>query len=208
MCVGCKTAENRVRRPAMGKEHKKRKKHKRPSSKHGHKSKDVEYHVPVVPLKCDMRPKPAAPPTTPSVSNPIGPVLPAAEVSSSDNGGKTIADGPLTGERNDSYGPSLPPHLVQQKRVPGPMLPLDFKPETTGQPQDDDITGFGPLPAELIKSDSEQLFVQKQLELRAEYMKRKFAGEVSFCSLVEVFSRKHYTVIGNVRFNVFVIGVR
>jgi len=88
------------------------------------------------------------------------------------------------------------------------MLPLDFKPETTGQPQDDDITGFGPLPAELIKSDSEQLFVQKQLELRAEYMKRKFAGEVSFCSLVEVFSRKHYTVIGNVRFNVFVIGVR
>jgi len=109
----------------------------------------------------------------------IGPILPPGL--SSPIGGKhneTVSPSPGAGEPNHSYGPSLPPHLVLQKRAPGPSLPLDFKLEETAQQIDDEISGFGPLPAELITSDSEQLFIQKQLELRAEYMKRKFAGEV------------------------------
>lgn len=171
----------------MGKEHKKHKKHKHSSKQHKHKpNKDGEYHVPIVPLKSDMRMKPVPPSSI--VPKPIGPVLPSELSSNPDGIGKTNTDGPSDDKQNDSYGPSLPPHLVQQKRVPGPSLPLDFKTKTTVQPQDDDITGFGPLPAELIKSDSEQLFVQKQLELRAEYMKRKFAGEVSLYSHRNLYS--------------------
>lgn len=165
----------------MGKEHKKHKKHKH--SKHKHKSKDEGYHVPVVPLKSEMRPKTAAAPSSPSVTTkqrvPIGPILPAGPPK---DGGKPES----SGQQNESYGPSLPPHLVQQKRAPGPLLPSDFKTEETIEPVDDEISGFGPLPAELISSDSERQFVQKQLELRAEYMKRKFAGEVCVhsCSTV------------------------
>jgi len=117
---------------------------------------------------------------------PIGPILPVSHLPSDPDGGsgdKTVTDGLLARDQNDSYGPSLPPHLIQQKRIPGPTLPLDFKMITTpNQPQDDDATGFGPLPVELITSNSEQQFVQNQLELRAEYMKRKFAGEVSLYS--------------------------
>lgn len=167
----------------MGKEHKKHKKHKH--SKNKHKSKDeYEYHVPIVPLKSDLRSKSA--PTadelrdTAAVKH-IGPILPPGL--SSTVGGKhdeIVSPSPGAGEPNHSYGPSLPPHLVPQKRAPGPSLPLDFKLEESvvAQQIDDKISGFGPLPAELITSDSEQLFIQKQLELRAEYMKRKFAGEV------------------------------
>lgn len=155
----------------MGKEHKKHKKHKH--SKHKHKSKDGEYHVPVVPLKSEMRPKPVDPTLCESkTSNPIGPFLPP-DLENKSN----MTNGPVC-EQNNSYGPSLPPHLVQQKRVPGPTLPSDFKIQDKSEQIDDDISGFGPLPAELITSDSEQQFIQKQLELRAEYMKRKFAGEV------------------------------
>lgn len=165
----------------MGKEHKKHKKHKH-HSKNKHKPKDDEYHVPIVPLKCDVHPKPPVSVAGPApgklkdatAAKPIGPVLPPG-LSSSDE-----ANAPKAREPNHSYGPSLPPHLVPQKRAPGPSLPLDFKIEEKVNPAavDDEISGFGPLPAELITSDSEQLFVQKQLELRAEYMKRKFAGEV------------------------------
>jgi len=168
----------------MGKEHKKHKKHKHSKSKHKPKD-DHEYHVPIVPLKSDVRPKsvsvatPTAGESRDAVAKPIGPVLPPG-LSSSDGGKhETNTPGPEAGELNHSYGPSLPPHLVPQKRAPGPSLPLDFKIEDTVVAQiDEDISGFGPLPAELITSDSEQLFIQKQLELRAEYMKRKFAGEV------------------------------
>lgn len=153
----------------MGKERKKHKKHKHSK----HKSKDREYHVPIVPLKSEMCPKPVAAVSSSAakVTQPIGPVLPAAL--SKDGESKPKCD------QNSSYGPCLPPHLVQQKRAPGPSLPLDFKIEEKRETIDDEISGFGPLPAELITSDSEQQFVQKQLELRAEYMKRKFAGEVS-----------------------------
>lgn len=157
----------------MGKEHKKHKKHKH--SKHKHKSKDGEYHVPVVPLKSEMRLKPATPTASESkTSKPIGPILPPdlSKCSKFDTTNEPVS------EQNNSYGPSLPPHLVQQKRVPGPTLPSDFKIQDKSEQIDDDISGFGPLPAELITSDSEQQFIQKQLELRAEYMKRKFAGEV------------------------------
>ncbi|XP_025190496.1 GPALPP motifs-containing protein 1 [Melanaphis sacchari] len=167
----------------MGKEHKKHKKHKH--SKNKHKSKDNhEYHVPIVPLKSNICPKTTSTPNetrdTAAVKS-IGPVLPPNL--SSTVGGKndeTVAPGSATSEPNHSYGPSLPPHLVPQKRAPGPSLPSDFKIEESvvAQQIDDDISSFGPLPAELIASDSEQLFIQKQLELRAEYMKRKFAGEV------------------------------
>lgn len=157
----------------MGKEHKKHKKHKH--SKHKQKSKDEGYHVPIVPLKSEMRPKTVAAPSSLSVTKqqgkPIGPVLPAGPPK---DGGIPES----SGEQNESYGPCLPPHLVQQKRAPGPSLPLDFKIDEKIEPVDDEISGFGPLPAELITSDSERQFVQKQLELRAEYMKRKFAGEV------------------------------
>ncbi|XP_026806696.1 GPALPP motifs-containing protein 1 [Rhopalosiphum maidis] len=164
----------------MGKEHKKHKKHKHSKSKHKSKD-DHEYHVPIVPLKSDVRPKSASTadePTKDTASvKPIGPILPSGL--SGTVGGKHDETA-APGESNHSYGPSLPPHLVPQKRAPGPSLPLDFKIEESvvAQQIDDDISGFGPLPAELITSDSEQLFIQKQLELRAEYMKRKFAGEV------------------------------
>lgn len=162
----------------MGKEHKKHKKHKHSK----HKSKDEGYYVPIVPLKSDVLRKPAMPivgeskdaksigpclPTKPNDTKPIGPCLP--------DDGRPDA----TSEQNDSYGPSLPPHLVKQKRVPGPSLPADFKIKDNTETVDDEILGFGPLPPQLITSNSEQQFVQKQLELRAEYMKRKFAGEVS-----------------------------
>ncbi|XP_060850870.1 GPALPP motifs-containing protein 1 [Rhopalosiphum padi] len=164
----------------MGKEHKKHKKHKHSKSKHKSKD-DHEYHVPIVPLKSDVRPKSAPTADEPtkdtSAVKPIGPILPSGL--SNTVGGKHDETA-APGEPNHSYGPSLPPHLVPQKRAPGPSLPLDFKIEESvvAQQIDDDISGFGPLPAELITSDSEQLFIQKQLELRAEYMKRKFAGEV------------------------------
>lgn len=159
----------------MGKEHKKHKKHKH--SKHKHKSKDEKYHIPIVPLKSNITPKVLVPsPNESKDKKPIGPILP----SNLSNDSKSDADvtNKLNSEPNDSYGPSLPPHLVQQKRVPGPSLPSDFKIEEKNEPVDDDISGFGPLPADLIASDSEQLFIQKQLELRADFMKRKFAGEV------------------------------
>lgn len=156
----------------MGKEHKKHKKHKH--SKHKHKNKEEEYHVPIVPLKRNIQPKPLTPIVSVSKdTKPIGPVLPANLFNN-----KSDESSIPTGETNDSYGPSLPPHLVPQKRVPGPSLPLDFKIEERSEPIEDDDLGFGPLPAELIASDSEQLFIQNQLELRANYMKRKFAGEV------------------------------
>lgn len=154
----------------MGKEHKKHKKHKH--SKHKHKSKDEGYHVPIVPLKSEMCPKPvAADSSAKKAMQPIGPILPQALSKDGESKPKR--------ETNGSYGPSLPPHLVQQKRAPGPSLPLDFKIEEKTEPVDDELSGFGPLPVDLITSDSEQQFIQKQLELRAEYMKRKFAGEVS-----------------------------
>lgn len=165
----------------MGKEHKKHKKHKH--SKNKHKPKDErEYHVPIVPLKSDVRPKSVssdAGESRDTVAKPIGPIMPPGLSSSVGGEHETNAPGPVAGDPNHSYGPSLPPHLVPQKRAPGPSLPLDFKIEDKVVAQiDDEISGFGPLPAELITSDSEQLFIQKQLELRAEYMKRKFAGEV------------------------------
>jgi len=175
----------------MAKEHKKHKKHKH--SKNKHKLKDDHgYHVPVVPLKSDARPKSvsAATPTTnesrDTGSKPIGPILPPGLSNSIDGRVHEInTSGPEANKSNHSYGPSLPPHLVPQKRAPGPSLPLDFKLEDKAVSQiDDDISGFGPLPAELIASDSEQLFIQKQLELRAEYMKRKFAGEVCTVYLI------------------------
>lgn len=160
----------------MGKEHKKHKKHKH--SKHKHKPKGEEYYVPIVPLKSDLRAKQGTPiPSKPDGGKSIGPILPPSLSNSSSNN-ESITIGVPAGEQNDSYGPSLPPHLVPQKRAPGPLLPSDFKIEEKPIPDDDDISGFGPLPAELITSDSEQQFIQKQLELRAEYMKRKFAGEV------------------------------
>lgn len=173
----------------MGKEHKKHKKHKH--SKHKHKPKDEGYHVPVVPLKSEMRPKTVA---LADAAKSIGPILPSKENKSvgtilPPREAKSIgpvlppSDGHSVSRpsETDSYGPSLPPHLaVQQKRVPGPSLPSDFKIEEKSEPIDDDISGFGPLPAELITSDSEQRLIQEQLELRAEYMKRKFAGEVFF----------------------------
>ncbi|KAE9538452.1 hypothetical protein AGLY_005551 [Aphis glycines] len=167
----------------MGKEHKKHKKHKH--SKNKHKSKDEhEYYVPIVPLKSDMRLK-SAPTADESkdtaAAKHIGPILPPGLSSTvGEKHDETVSPSPGASEPNYSYGPSLPPHLVPQKRAPGPSLPLDFKLEESvvAQQIDDDISGFGPLPAELITSDSEQLFIQKQLELRAEYMKRKFAGEV------------------------------
>lgn len=165
----------------MGKKHKKHKKHKH--SKHKHKSKGEEYYVPVVPLKSDFRPKQVTPVPIPSeseVGKSIGPVLPPS-LSNLKNNKSSMVSVPA-GEQNDSYGPSLPPHLVPQKRVPGPSLPSDFK--IKEKTDDDNISGFGPLPAELITSDSEQVFIQKQLELRAEYMKRKFAGEV--CTPISV----------------------
>jgi len=103
----------------MGKEHKKHKKHKH--SKHKHKSKNEEYHVPIVPLKSDIRPRSVMPvPSNPKENKPIGPNLPTGL---SNTGDKSEPGG----EQNDSYGPSLPPHLVPQKRVPGPSLPSDFK---------------------------------------------------------------------------------
>lgn len=164
----------------MGKEHKKHKKHKH--SKNKHKSKDEEYYVPIVPLKSEIRPKPLIPTTSESKCvKPIGPTLPSSLVESDDR--KSQATNEPNSEQNDSYGPSLPPHLVPQKRVLGPMLPSNFKIEEKSGSIDDDISGFGPLPADLITADSEQLFIQKQLELRAEYMKRKFAGEVSSYNL-------------------------
>jgi len=176
----------------MAKEHKKHKKHKH--SKNKHKPKDDHgYHVPIVPLKSDVRLKsvlvatPTAGESRDTVAKPIGPILPPG-LSSSIGGSvheKINTPGPEANEPNHSYGPSLPPHLVPQKRAPGPSLPLDFKLEDKVVAQiDDDISGFGPLPAELITSDSEQLFIQKQLELRAEYMKRKFAGEVCTVYLI------------------------
>lgn len=159
----------------MGKEHKKHKKHKH--SKNKHKSKDEEYYVPVVPLKSEIRQKPVMPTASESKCvKPIGPILPSSLLKPDDC--KSQATNESSSEQNDSYGPSLPPHLVSQKRVLGPTLPSNFKIEEKSESVDDDISGFGPLPAELITSDSEQLFIQKQLELRAEYMKRKFAGEV------------------------------
>lgn len=164
----------------MGKEHKKHKKHKH--SKHKHKSKDEKYHIPIVPLKSNISPKVTVPaPSESKDKKQIGPILP----SSLSNDSKSDADiiGQPNSEPNDSYGPSLPPHLVQQKRAPGPSLPSDFKIEEKNEQIDDDVSGFGPLPAELIASDSEQLFIQKQLELRADFMKRKFAGEVSLYSI-------------------------
>lgn len=160
----------------MGKEHKKRKKRKH--SKHERESKDGGYHVPIVPLKSETCPKPvAAADRSKKVVRPIGPILPQAL---SKDESKKDESKPSGREPNGSYGPSLPPHLVQRKRAaPGPSLPLGFKTEEKSEPVDDGLSGFGPLPAELIASDAEQQFVQKQLELRAEYMKRKFAGEVS-----------------------------
>ncbi|VVC25906.1 Protein of unknown function DUF3752 [Cinara cedri] len=168
----------------MGKEHKKHKKHKHSK----HKSKDEGYYVPVVPLKSSVTRKPVIPTKESNDPKSIGPCLPA-------NLNDTKSIGPSlptkqydekpnassanqSNEKNDSYGPSLPPHLVQQKRMPGPSLPANFKIDEKTETVDDGILGFGPLPAELITSDKEQQFVQKQLELRAEYMKRKFAGEV------------------------------
>lgn len=155
----------------MGKEHKKHKKHKH--SKHKHKSKEEEYHIPIVPLKSSIQPKSLTPIVNISKdTKPIGPVFPSnLSYNKSDEANIPVS------KSNHSYGPSLPPHLVPQKRVPGPSLPLDFKIEESKQIDDGDL-GFGPLPADLIASDSEQLFIQKQLELRANYMKRKFAGEV------------------------------
>lgn len=173
----------------MGKEHKKHKKHKHSK----HKSKDEGYYVPIVPLKSDVLRKPAMPtageskdtksigpclPTKPNDTKPIGPCLPAKQP---DDGQPDVTSANQSSEQNDSYGPSLPPHLVKQKRVPGPSLPADFKIKENTETVDDGILGFGPLPPQLITSNSEQQFVQKQLELRAEYMKRKFAGEVCIC---------------------------
>lgn len=163
----------------MGKEHKKHKKHKHSKSKH--KPKDEKYHIPIVPLKSNISPKITMPiPNESKDRKPIGPILPSGP--SDDSKSNADVTNLQSGEPNDSYGPSLPPHLVQQKRMPGPSLPLDFKIEEKSELIDDDVSGFGPLPAELIASDSEQLFIQKQLELRANYMKRKFAGEV--CTLI------------------------
>lgn len=152
--------------------------------------------MPIVPLKSEMRPKTLAAPSSPNVTKqgkPIGPILPAGLPK---DGGKPES----SGEQNESYGPSLPPHLVQQKRAPGPSLPSDFKIEEKIEPIDDEISGFGPLPAELISSDAERQFVQKQLELRAEYMKRKFAGEVC---VLEIFTlaRHWQSNVVLVRFN-------
>lgn len=152
--------------------------------------------MPIVPLKSEMRPKTLAAPSSPNVTKqgkPIGPILPAGLPKDS---GKPES----SGEQNESYGPSLPPHLVQQKRAPGPSLPSDFKIEEKIEPIDDEISGFGPLPAELISSDAERQFVQKQLELRAEYMKRKFAGEVC---VLEIFTlaRHWQSNVVLVRFN-------
>lgn len=178
----------------MGKEHKKHKKHKH--SKHKSKPKE-EYYVPIVPLKSNIQPKTLTPIVSVSKdAKPIGPILPVS-LSNSKSNESSIPDS----ESNDSYGPTLPPHLVPQKRVPGPSLPLDFKIEEKSEPIDDDCLGFGPLPAELIAEDSEQLFIQKQLELRANYMKRKFAGEVClfYCiiklllNMVPIF--QHYIMI-------------
>lgn len=161
----------------MGKEHKKHKKHKH--SKNKHKPKDEGYHVPIVPLKNEMRSRPVTPGSGDAKTDvkTIGPILPP-NLSNLNVDQTTTRVSVSGGETNDSYGPSLPPHLVQQKRAPGPSLPLDFKIEEKTESVDDDISGIGPLPAELITSDSEHQFIQKQLELRAEYMKRKFAGEV------------------------------
>lgn len=156
----------------MGKEHKKHKKHKH--SKNKHKPKDEGYHIPVVPLKSEILAKRGTLNLNESKNvKTIGPILPPKS-----NNDKTDTTNVSSIETNNSYGPSLPPHLVQQKRVPGPSLPLDFKIEEINESINNDISGFGPLPAELITSDSEQQYIQKQLELRAEYMKRKFAGEV------------------------------
>lgn len=168
----------------MGKEHKKHKKHKH--SKHKHKSKDDEYHIPIVPLKTDFRPKVAE--NTPNVSKesqPIGPILPSSLLNSNDNKSDVVKES----EKSDSYGPSLPPHLVPQKRAPGPSLPSDFKIEEKIEQVEDDVSGIGPIPTELIPLDSEQLFIQNQLDLRAEYMKRKFAGEVHIIILL-IYSNK------------------
>lgn len=162
----------------MGKEHKKHKKHKR--SKHEHRPKNGErYHVPVVPLKTAApcaKPAERATQSVARTNDPIGPVRPPGLSNAVGSEPGDARDGGV----NDSYGPSLPPRLVQQRRAPGPSLPSDFKIDDKPEPADDGTSGIGPLPAELVPLDSEQLFVQKQLELRAEYMKRKFAGEVSF----------------------------
>lgn len=173
----------------MGKEHKKHKKHKHSK----HKSNKEKYYVPVVPLKTDVLRKPAmsitndskgtesigpCQPAKPNDTKSIGPCLPAKQ---SSNEKPDVFNANCGSEQNDSYGPSLPPHLVQHKRVPGPSLPANFKIEEKNETADDGILGFGPLPTELVTLDSEQQFVQKQLELRAEYMKRKFAGKVCIC---------------------------
>lgn len=182
----------------MGKEHKKHKKHKH--SKNKHKPKDEGYHIPIVPLKSEMLAKRVTPLNLNKSKDvkSIGPILPPNLSKSNDD--KTDTINILRNETNDSYGPSLPPHLVQQKRVPGPSLPLDFKIEEKIESVDDDISGFGPLPAELITSDSEQQYIQKQLDLRAEYMKRKFAGEVCAYNLhsMYLFRYLEFDIVGTI----------
>lgn len=176
----------------MGKEHKKHKKHKHSKKK----SKGEGYYVPVVPLKNDVLCKP------PILSakelkdtEPIGPCLPVNLINTKSIGPclpekqpndekPNVTSANQNDEKNDSYGPSLPPHLVQQKRVPGPTLPANFKLVDKTETVDDEILGFGPLPAELITPDSEQQFIQEQLELRAKYMKRKFSGKVCILQFI------------------------
>ncbi|XP_050429526.1 GPALPP motifs-containing protein 1 [Adelges cooleyi] len=148
----------------MGKSHKKHKKHKR--------SKDTNYPTPIVPLKNSLPLEQDQILDEKEKKNAIGPIIPSCLLNCNT---KNLNDAPNV--QDNEYGPKLPPHLVQKKVVPGPSLPPGFEiPENIEL--NDDTAGIGPLPDNLIVSDSEQIFIQKQLELRAEYMKRKFAGEV------------------------------
>ncbi|XP_050534403.1 GPALPP motifs-containing protein 1 [Daktulosphaira vitifoliae] len=155
----------------MGKDRKKHKKHKH--SKHNNKSKNVNYPTPIVPIKkCPQRIE-----TSLEVqeNTSIGPVMP----STTSNTIKNESSSRITEENLNEYGPSLPPHLVQQNKIiPGPSLPPGFLVNERVEEAEEDVSNIGPLPDDLISSDSEQMFIQTQLELRANYMKKKFAGEI------------------------------
>lgn len=158
----------------MGKDHKKHKKHKHSK----HKSKTSDYPIPIVPIKkCPMPLKQIETLLEVQEKTTIGPILPPTHQS---NTIEQESSSKVTENLNE-YGPSLPPHLVQQNKIiPGPSLPPGFHIKELVEEEEDDVSNIGPLPDNLISSDSEQMFIQNQLELRANYMKRKFAGEVNY----------------------------
>ncbi|CAG2062526.1 unnamed protein product, partial [Timema podura] len=103
----------------------------------------------------------------------IGPELPTHFQSSSKDSDSSGASD------DDMYGPALPPRLgeIGGKAILGPTLPPGFKPSTTvTDSEDSDAEVVGPLPpTETGLADDS--YIQRELERRAQKMKRKLAGE-------------------------------